>query len=61
MLAVHIHIGHQSTIDSFIKSMEASGYTLAARYKNLTAPSSTIKFHRPGDADAAPAYIAVAT
>lgn len=47
MLLIRLDCGLDRTIDQFIADMEFSGYVLAARYKNLTMPSCTLKFHRP--------------
>lgn len=46
MLTIHLHTGHEKTIDDFINSMEGSGYALAGRVKNFLMPSSTLQFRR---------------
>lgn len=61
MLIIHLHSGHERTIDGFISEMERSGYRLAARHKHFTMPSSTLKFHRPSAVVTCEDWIAVAT
>jgi hypothetical protein len=47
MLTIHIHTGHEKTIEEFIRSMNASGYQFKSRTMQTQTGTCYLVFIRP--------------
>lgn len=47
MITVHLHTGHERTIDQFIESMTRSGYSLIGFPIWTHTNTRMLKFHQP--------------